>query len=257
MSRDVNWFSVPHHMTVCIRMHPYMAYSHVSTWTNTCLLSSSKPCSLSYQRLGGWASAQQCAFLTIFYVIKIKPECCTWNRERIAATNARKPVCPMPSRERAELLCVAGAAASYSGTDWLMFEVTQPVMEKLSSSSDKMLPNKATITVPELTLRLTCYTCSLKSFGMVQAFAGHHNVLWHLSRVSDQLSDVVASTIIVAPYTTAHFCKICLGISSRSQAQVLTCCTKARRSTECSGMSVASCLCTCQSQLYCLTFSCQ
>lgn len=46
-----------------------------------------------------------------------------------------------------------GVAASPQ-PDWLALEVTQAMIDKLCSSTDKMVPNKATITVPELTLRL-------------------------------------------------------------------------------------------------------
>lgn len=48
--------------------------------------------------------------------------------------------------------------------DWLAFELTQPVVDKLSSTTDKMLPSQASITRPELTLR---FAISLPAYRLV------------------------------------------------------------------------------------------
>lgn len=56
--------------------------------------------------------------------------------------------------------CHADVAIGSSQPDWLAFDLTQPMIDKLSSSTDKMLPNKAAITMPNLTLRLVAgFTC--------------------------------------------------------------------------------------------------
>ena len=55
--------------------------------------------------------------------------------------------------------CYADSMAASVCPDWLAFELTQPMIDKVSSTTDRMVPSKATITRPELTLR-----CVLVSF---------------------------------------------------------------------------------------------
>lgn len=50
--------------------------------------------------------------------------------------------------------CCADVLIGYSQPDWLAFDLTQPMIDMVSSSTDKMLPNKTAITMPNLTLRL-------------------------------------------------------------------------------------------------------
>lgn len=54
--------------------------------------------------------------------------------------------------------CCAADTDSIASQDWLAFELTPQMVEKLSSSTDDKAINKVSITMPELTLRLELYT---------------------------------------------------------------------------------------------------
>ena len=49
--------------------------------------------------------------------------------------------------------CCADVPVGSSQPDWMAFDLTQHMIDKVSSSTDKMLPNKAAITMPNLSLR--------------------------------------------------------------------------------------------------------
>ena len=52
--------------------------------------------------------------------------------------------------------CCAGDAIARVPRDWLAFQLTPQVLVKLSLTTDDVTGNKASITNPQLTVRLVC-----------------------------------------------------------------------------------------------------